>query len=164
MRMQVSELHQLFHLDAPTGRLTWRNDGHCHKAGIEPGWLDNRGYRRIEVGQHRYLAHHIVWAMTHGDWPPNEVDHRNNDRTNNCADNLRDATRMQNAKNRRMNHNNKSGVKGVRYIPHAGKYQATIQADNRRMHLGMYVDIELAELVRGEAERIYFGEFRRQAA
>ena len=40
--------------------------------GTRAGYLAKDGYRRISVGQKRFLEHRVIWALIHGEWPAAE--------------------------------------------------------------------------------------------
>lgn len=75
------------------------------------------GYMRVRITvagvKHELLAHRLAFLMAYGDWPENEVDHINGDRSDNSISNLRHATRSQNAKNIKLRVDNSSGAFGI---------------------------------------------------
>jgi hypothetical protein len=66
------------------------------------------------------------------------VDHLDGDGLNNRRSNLRAVTSQQNTRNKRVNRNSKSGLKGAAWNTHTGKWAATIKAEGRRIFLGYY--------------------------
>ena len=60
-----------------------------------------------------------------------------------------------------MNENNTSGVTGVTWVKQAQKWRARIMIDYKSIVLGSYINKEDAIQTRIEAEKKYFGEFRR---
>lgn len=116
------------------------------------------GYFRIKIYQHRVRAHHIVYMMHHG-YIPELIDHINGDRKDNRIENLRPATYEQNARNRKTNTNNTSGVKGVHRSKKTGKWLAYIKELGRKVHLGSFDTLEDASIARKEAQCRAYGEF-----
>lgn len=67
-----------------------------------------------------------------------EADHWDNDTLNNRRKNLRVVTHAENGRNRRLDRDSISGLKGVRQDQRSGKWNAHIQADGEQIHLGIY--------------------------
>jgi len=101
--------------DKDTGIFRWKiKPARNIVIGSEAGSFNTAGYRRIRIDGEEILAHRIAWAMDKGAWPKEEIDHKNQEPSDNRIDNLQEATRVQNACNRKAQRNNKSGFKGVR--------------------------------------------------
>lgn len=84
------------------------------KKGERSGFIDTNGYTYIGFRGTMIKAHRIIWEMHYGGIPKGcEIDHINGDRNDNRLENLRMVTRSENAKNKALNKNNKSGVSGV---------------------------------------------------
>ena len=79
----------LKHFTYQDGKLL-RND---RKGGI--GSLDKDGYLIIKVKGKQFKAHHIVWLLAYGDFPNQEIDHINRNKTDNRIENLRLSNRKQ---------------------------------------------------------------------
>jgi len=134
-----------------TGKILKGNDnGHGHfkislwKNGIE---------KQLQI--HRLVA--LAFIPNPEDKP--EVDHKNNDGTNNRIENLRWATRQENGRNIRIPSNNTSGVKGVYWCKSREKWKASIKIDGIYVHLGCYNTIEEATLARQTSANQAFGVF-----
>ena len=154
--------NQLLNYDRNSGIFTWKINAGRHgryKAGTVAGSINTTGYCVIGVGKKQYEAHAIAWFMVTGEWPKRFIDHRDTDRTNNRFDNLRQATRSQNASNSKLRSDNKVKIKGV--YAQGGKYRAQIRKNGKLHHLGMYLTIEdAAEAYRTAATELH-GEFAR---
>ncbi|MDE1475504.1 HNH endonuclease [Xenorhabdus bovienii] len=87
------------------------------------------------------------------------IDHIDRCRSNNEIQNLRLASHYENSVNKGKRPNNKSGVKGVNWEARNKKWKAQIQADGRKIYLGLFEDIELAEIVVMAARDKLHGEF-----
>lgn len=69
------------------------------------------------------------------------VDHIDGNTLNNLETNLRLATRHENARNCRIPRTNTSGYKGVSWDPKRERFSSYIWVNNRKKHLGRFVDI-----------------------
>ena len=93
-------------------------------------------------------------------WPKNKLDHDNGIRDDNRWSNLREATNVENSRNRtRLSKRNSSGVHGVHWEKSKGKWRAEISVDGKTIFLGNFVELSDAATARREAEKKYFGEF-----
>lgn len=127
------------------------------------GYRHVSGYWMISVEGYAYMAHNLAWLILHDEFVFRGVDHRDNDRGNNRAGNLRRATGSQNCANRTTAKHNTSGVKGVYFDSPKGKWRAFICKDGRQKCLGRYSDKEQAIAVRQRAFSEAFGEFAKHA-
>lgn len=93
--------------------------------------------------------------------PPKDkvVDHINHNTLDNRRVNLRICSRLENARNRRMNKNNKSGYKGVYYERTRQKHRAQIGFKGRNIKLGRFKDPKMAAVAYNEAAKYFFGNF-----
>lgn len=89
------------------------------------------------------------------------VDHINGDTLDNRKQNLRIATPLQNARNKRIAKNNTSGYRGVEWMPARKKWRAVIRVEGKRRSLGCYTDILAAAAAYDSAARNIFGDFYR---
>tara|TARA_R110000851_G_scaffold10268_2_gene37205 strand:+ start:643 stop:1125 length:483 start_codon:yes stop_codon:yes gene_type:complete len=112
---------------------------------------NSSGYHRVTIdGKTRYL-HRITFLFLYG-YLPEIVDHIDGNPSNNSKGNLRAATAEENSMN-------KGGVEGVRV--RNGRYQGYIGKNNKQICLGTFGTQAEAIAARGTAEKIYFGEFKR---
>lgn len=85
------------------------------------------------------------------------IDHRDGDTLNNRRSNLRVATRQENDKNRRLQKNSSTGLKGVSAV---GKgFSASIRVDRKSRSLGTFRTAIEAALAYDAAALAHFGEF-----
>lgn len=89
-------------------------------------------------------------------------DHNNQNPLDNRKENLRHATLCQNAQNKGLRKNNKTGIIGVKWHKTKKCWEATIQANNNKIYLGSFVDKEEAIKTRLKAEQKYMKEFAPQ--
>lgn len=96
-----------------------------------------------------------------GDWPPDDVDHRDLNKANNKWTNLRLATRSQNVANGARRTDNRSGFKGV--TRRGNKWEARIRAGGLLHYLGLFETTEAAHEAYCAAAAKLHGEFARAA-
>jgi hypothetical protein len=82
--------------------------------------------------------------------------------SNNRRTNLRFATPAQNARNRPLQRNNTSGVRGVHWYAPKGKWRARNKVNNKYIDLDLFTDLESATRVREAAALKYYGECQRK--
>jgi hypothetical protein len=87
------------------------------------------------------------------------VDHKNRNGLDNRRENLRECTVSQNAANKEVSKNNKTGYKGVSLIRKTGKYVAQIRHNGKKIRLGQYDTPEEAAMVYDKAAKECHGEF-----
>jgi hypothetical protein len=73
-----------------------------------------------------------------GEWPHEDMDHRNGVRDDNRWVNLREATSAENHQNRAVRSN--SGLMGVSWKANCKKFEASIMSRGRQMYLGQFDD------------------------
>lgn len=156
--LTARRLRQLFDYRQDTGELvrliaTSRRS----KVGEVAGFVGTNGYLYASVDGKTYPLHRLVWVW-HGN-EVSEIDHLNNVRSDNRIENLRVATRSQNMWNTRLAKNNTTGVKGVIWKKDKEKFRVRIQVRGKRIHIGDFEDLELAEFVAIEARAKYHGQF-----
>lgn len=86
-----------------------------------------------------------------------EIDHRSHDSLDNRKQNLRQCTRAQNQYNRKVNRNNKSGFKGVRW--EKDQWRSRIKINGKLLHLGFFRSKEEAAKAYDDAAKIHFSDF-----
>jgi len=160
-------LKEHFDYNPDTGIIIWKKTTNQRiKVGEEAGCLNvmtkNLVYRRIKFNYFNYKAHRLAYYMYHGIDPRNnDIDHEDRNGLNNKINNLRLATRSDNCKNRSIAENNTSGVTGVTWNKKRRKWATQIKMNGKQKYLGYFVNKEDAIQARKEAEKKYFGKFRR---
>lgn len=139
--------------DSETGDFYWIADTNSRgpsKIGQKAGAPSGHGYIKINVLGHKTYAHRLAWLMVYG-YMPEQLDHRNGNRSDNRLSNLREATQSQNIANRELD------VLG--FETHGTKYRARIFVNNVRHELGTFdTSIEASEAYWAAHEK-FFGEF-----
>jgi hypothetical protein len=141
------------------GKLFWKErPGRYVKAGTQAGCVYNNGYCVVTINNKRYGLHRIIFMMHHG-YFPNEIDHIDGNKANNNIDNLRAATRQQNKNNTGIIVSNTSGYKNVSWNKKTQKWKVELRVNEKKKHLGIFKDLELADLVATMAREKYHGEY-----
>lgn len=124
------------------------------------GSLNSNGYLQTAVYRKIYKTHRLIYLYHHGHLPA-LIDHINGNKTDNRIENLREATKSQNAINSKKRTTNSSGCRHVNWNKHNKLWYVSLMVDGKVMRFGSYVDFELAALVAQEARDKYHKEFAR---
>lgn len=169
----IDKLRKLLAYNPATGKLYWRErtpdmfeDGKAtaeHKcnrwnsryAGKEAFTSHNDGYKCGGIFSRVYVAHRVIWAMLHGAWPEEQIDHINGVRDDNRIENLRAVTHQENSKNQKVSSVNTSGHMGVSWHKEDQRWIARIGVNKKRIHLGCFTEIDDAIAARKAAEVKY---------
>ncbi len=170
----LDEIRKLISYEPDTGAFRWLRreidsqgkrflTGRCLEGQLA-GSMRRNGY--VFVGMtlpgrpsKNFPGHRLAWALYHGEWPSEAVDHINRNRADNRIANLRLACRSQNTVNGKLRSNNTSGHKGVALHKASGKWVAQITKDQNHYHLGSFSTMEEALAVRRLAALELFGEY-----
>ena len=144
--------------DSITGLFYWNNSKPGIRKDRVAGSLKN-GHIYIQHGNEKYLAHRLAWLYVSGEWPKNEIDHKNNIGNDNRWCNLREATRGQNNYNSSLYSNNSSGYKGVSWHIREKRWRAYIRIHTKRINIGSYNIKEEAALAYNKAAIKHFGDY-----
>ena len=149
------EVKKTFIYDPETGDFFWRiKPSKRFPAGMKAGTNVN-GYIRIHHKNKMYNAHRLAWLYVYGENPEHQIDHINCNPSDNRIVNLRKATYLENAQNRKFaQKNNSHGTLGVTYDPVKNRWKARITLNNKRKYLGRYRTKEEAYNAYVEAKRL----------
>lgn len=112
-----------------------------------------KGYRCGRFNGKPLFAHRVIWAIVHGHWPEQDIDHINGIRSDNRLSNLRSVSRSENMRNKMRPPNNTSGFIGVSWDKKSGKWFAQIQVCGKNNSLGHFSDKSEAVKARKRAEQ-----------
>lgn len=155
--LTADRLRDVLNYDPESGVFTWRISRKKCTAGAAAGSKRPDGYVLIRVDYIRYYGHRLAWLYMMGEWPKSIIDHIDGNPTNNSLVNLRTATPRQSSQNRRVQSNNRTGLKGVRRSS-CGFY-SMIKAGHEVKYLGSFKTASAAYGAYRAAADEYFGEF-----
>lgn len=173
--ISIDDLRALVEMNPKTGLLTWRvrpvrffsdsprNDAKSLCAGWNKRWAgkpafntpDQKGYLRGKLFNVKLRAHQVAFALANGHWPEDQVDHENGVRSDNKPVNLRDASNLENSRNRKISSKNTTGHAGVHVNRKDGLYWATIRAGGKQILLGRFKELSDAVEARSNAARAH---------
>lgn len=162
MPISQERLKELFDYDPETGVLTWLKDNYSNKVtGLRAGSVSrtpHRTWRQVGIDGGDYKTYQVIWCWMTGEWPEDEIDHRNLDSLDDSWNNLRLVTRSQNCTNRRGWSSAK--LKGVSKDG-VGSWRARITKDGETRSLGSFDCPAAASFAYQIAADELHGEFAR---
>lgn len=156
--LTTERLKQLLNYNPETGGWTW-----ISSPTRKPQLLDKEaghlaasdGCRRIMIDRVMYRASRLAWFYMKNEWPKEEIDHEDRDPSNDCWNNLREASSADNKCNTNLSSRNTSGFRGVSWLASRNKWRAEISG----LHLGLYDSIEEAVAARDSVAIKLHGKF-----
>ena len=153
-------LKSILHYDPDTGIFTWRQMLSKRRViGKQAGFMQHKGRIKIGINNQDYMLHRLAYLYMTGKWPEYEIDHINNNQSDNRWCNLRHATPWQNHCNKGLQKNNTTGYKGVCKPTGKNFYMAYIKHKGKRYHLGCFKTAEEAFAAYQKAAKQFQGPF-----
>lgn len=119
-------------------------------------FVGKNGYLYSKKDEKFYLFHRMILNIENRDVL---VDHINHNKLDNRKNELRIINKQNNARNRQITSSNASGFIGTRIRCDKKKYEAYINLDGVKVHLGSFDSFTEAVKIRIEAEIEHFDEF-----
>lgn len=154
----LERLNSLLSYDAGSGVLRWISG---RRDGAIAGTKHASGRIAIQIDGSIYYAHRLAWKMMTGEEPPEFIDHKNCNQSDNAWGNLRAASAEENSRNASLFRSNTSGAKGVVWNKKAKKWQA--QVGWRGGYIGLFSEFKDAVAAAERARKALHGEFARSA-
>lgn len=127
------------------GTLLWKNPtSRSVKVGDKAGSMNKIGYVIVKINGKAYKAHRIIWLYHYGHLPKNDIDHIDRNKGNNRITNLREVSKTRNLRNRGILKSNTSGIAGVCYCNHRGKWKSYIKINGIQKTIGYFNDFNSA--------------------
>jgi len=162
LKITQERLKEILSYDSDTGFFKWLvsrgRNGNGARVGQIAGTKDVTGRITITIEGRHYRAHRLAWLYVYGRLPNGELDHRNGVQSDNRCSNLREATKSQNAANKRVL---RAGLKGACFNRRRDKWMAAIRKDYKQIHLGYFATEQEAHAAYVEAANKLHGEFVR---
>lgn len=154
-------VQEFFNYCPEIGELRWRIGSRRRSAGELAGTAveKEKGRRVVGFMGKTYKAHILIWVCQTGAWPVDQIDHINENPSDNRWCNLRAATKAQNMRNINITKANSSGSKGVGFHKQSGRWRAYIGVDGKLIHLGLFKTKEEAVKVRCDFSKKLHGLF-----
>ena len=160
MNVTRARLKSLLHYCPSGGIFTWRvSPTQRVKIGDVAGSLSPMGYVHIQLDGRRYCAHRLAFFYMEGFWPGDQIDHVDCDRSNNRYANLREASAVENGRNRGPTAFNACGKKGVDWAKREKRWRVRIKTDSKRICLGYFKTLAAAAAAYETAAIKHHGPF-----
>jgi len=154
--MNQARLRELMDYNPETGDFTWKETRGPAKKGATAGSPCNKGYIVIGIEGKVYKAHRLAWLYMTGDWPTDQLDHRNRDKGDNRWANLREASNQENCLNRTRY--NRTGYRGVAKTPY-GRFVGACTYRGKRYQKGGFATAQEASKWAEQKRQELFGDF-----
>lgn len=164
--LDATRLRSILRYDPETGMWTWlvtlSNRAPAGTATF--GCPCPRGDMQLRIDRRIYKSHRLARLYMTGEWPPDQIDHEDLDRSNNKWTNLRLADNSQNNANRLVRRDSSTGVKGVIRINSKSRpFEARIRENGKVRIIGYFATLAEAGAAYEAAARAYHGQFARVA-
>lgn len=150
------KLRRIVLYNRETGLFTWVElPPHLARyIGTVAGTNRGDGYIRMHIEGRRYFVHRLAWLYEYG-YYPKMIDHIDQNPSNNRIKNLRDASYIENMRNRKKSINNTSGLTGVVYNKRDNNWVAQMNIGDKHIYLGAFKTKELASERRKLANKLH---------
>lgn len=125
------------------------------RAGSNAGTLHSFGYQNIRIDGRIYKRHRLIWFFVNKQWPPDQIDHINGDRSDDRIDNLRESNHLYNCWNKSPNSCGKYNRRGITWSKDKKKWRVRISVNNKKIWIGYFQDFDSANEARVAAEVKY---------
>ena len=155
-RPTVEQITALFAYDPGLGRILWRVSRSPRiKVGQEAGSVTKNGHKIVWLNGRHYQVAHIVWVLLTGQWPVNEIYHRNGDPSDNRFEHLEDITRKELCRRAASSREMKPGRSGVPLVTALGKrWTARARIGAKNIYLGVFETVPDAVAAQHRAQAL----------
>ena len=132
-QLTIERVREMLDYNTETGIVKWKKKPNKNTIiGQRAGSIKRDNYRYLRIDNIEYLEYRLIWFGMTGNWPKNQIDHIDLDKSNNKWNNLREATVSQNGMNTNIKISNNTGYKGVDKIKN-GKFRVRIRKNNKEL-------------------------------
>ena len=159
--LDFDEVDSCLRYESETGDFYWKVSQGRVKAGDRAGRLLCSGYIQIKLYGLGYRAHRLAVLLHTGDDPGDqEINHRNQDKTDNRIQNLEVLNHADHSRKQPKRRDCSSGCTGVSWDKTNQKWQVHISINGKQTTIGCFVDFDEAVKCRkaAEIEHGYFEE------
>lgn len=162
-RPSLAYLRTRLSVDVASGVVTWIDPSKHHRnlTGNPAGYAfgdKGKKYWYVKVDGKPIKRSWLVFLFDTGQWPKEQLDHRNGNSLDDRRENLREATQMQNAWNHKGRRKSSALPMGVRLLP-TGRYQARIACEKSFHSLGTFETVKEAAAVYQQKRKEMFGDY-----
>lgn len=158
-KLSITRLKELVTYNPETGIFTFNSTRGGNLSGDIAGSLHHLGYVFLMIDRETYTAHRLAWFYCFEEWPTKFIDHIDKNRSNNRLDNLREASREENACNMKIRKDNTTGYKGVSLDKKTGRFMSRLTVNKKVLYLGMFKTAEEASKAREDKAKELQGDF-----
>lgn len=152
----AQRLREILSYDPETGLFVYRTQRGRSRAGSKAGTVQGDGRININLEGRVYRAHRLAWLYMTGEWPAQEIDHKDTDPGNNRWVNLRNTSSTVNKQNIQKAPNGKiySRLLGAHWCKQSRVWKSSIRVNKKRVYLGVFASEQEAHEAYIAAKRI----------
>ena len=155
-RITQARLMEVLVYEPDTGNFFWRVNRGKVRAGTRAATSAGDGYLSTAIDYTDYRHHILAWIYVYGEYPEQQIDHVDGNRSNNAIRNLRLASQSENNQNqRRPRGTNRHGMLGVHFRKDTKKWSAHIGVNGVQHSLGCFSTPEAASAAYIQAKKKY---------
>jgi hypothetical protein len=155
--LTAERLREVLSYDPETGYFFWKEHRDKRRIGERAGPVgDGTYYRSIAIDGTQFFEQRLAWLYVTGEWPLFIVDHKNEDKTDNRFENLRDVNWSVNNLRKTLHPKNTTGRTGVS-LHQSGRYRASLYHNGRQVYHKLFATVDEAGDAYDEQWNIYHG-------